>query len=353
MSLLAFLARHFVVSLFILWGVAAQLQAGVVLFVPNHDGGTATNGRVNRYDATSGEFVDVVVPAFPNDQIRGLTTEASSLYISVADAVNNTNGRVVRVDPFANAVTTFVVPESGGLFSPHELTFGPDGNLYVINNQPGVDEVLRFDGTTGDFIDVFASGLTIPQDLAFGPDGNLYVSNGGASTISRFDGSTGSSLGTFVPSGSGGLNGPHGIAFGADGNLYVASAFSDSVMRYDGATGAFLDTFVDSASGGLSVPIDLAFGPDGNLYVNSRSQLNTPGGVAGEILRFDGQTGDFIDSFVPPGSGNLGLPTGGLTFDPQPTAVVPEAGSFIAWTLAFGTIGLLTMRRRRKSQVFA
>ena len=59
--------------------------------------------------------------------------------------------------------------------------------------------MLRYDGTTGNFIDVFASG--------------------------------------------GGLNRPWGLTFGPDDNLYVSSSATDEVLRYNGATGEFIDVF--------------------------------------------------------------------------------------------------------------
>jgi hypothetical protein len=37
------------------------------------------------------------------------------------------------------------------------------------------NRVLRYDGTTGAFIDVFVPSISRPEYLAFGPDGNLYV----------------------------------------------------------------------------------------------------------------------------------------------------------------------------------
>ncbi len=39
----------------------------------------------------------------------------------------------------------------------------------------------------------------------------------------RYDGSTGAFLDVFVPAGSGGLDGPLNATFGPDGNLYVGS----------------------------------------------------------------------------------------------------------------------------------
>ena len=56
-------------------------------------------------------------------------------------------------------------------------TFGPDGNLYISN--PSTHRILRFDGATGAFIDVFISNatspLTDPRGMIFGANGTLYI----------------------------------------------------------------------------------------------------------------------------------------------------------------------------------
>jgi hypothetical protein len=139
------------------------------------------------------------------------------------------------------------------------------------------------------------------------------------------------------------LLGPEGLVFGQDGNLYVASAFTTSVLRYNGTTGTFIDQFV-APPAGFEIPMDLIFGPDGNLDVNffTRAVL-VPGGVAGVVRRYDGQTGQYIDDLVSVGSGGLGLPRGGLLFvaEPQP---VPEPTSMAIF--AIGLAGLAVMRRR-------
>ena len=54
----------------------------------------------------------------------------------------------------------------------------------------------------------FSGGLDTPIDLTFGPDGHLYVASGRSSpAVKRYHGTTGAFLGNFVPSGSGGLTG--------------------------------------------------------------------------------------------------------------------------------------------------
>jgi len=135
--------------------------------------------------------------------------------------------------------------------------------------------VLRYNGGTGAFIDVFASsggGVTIavPFHLRFGPDGNLYVTAFSGHNVARFDGQTGAPIDNFVPPGSGGLVNAAGLRFGPDANLYVADWGTDSVMRYDGQTGDPLPgpngtpgtaEFIPPGSGGVGGPHGLVFFP--------------------------------------------------------------------------------------------
>jgi DNA-binding beta-propeller fold protein YncE len=118
------------------------------------------------------------------------------------------------------------------------------------------DSVIRYDGTTGAFIDIFASGrgLAGPNGMSFGPDGNLDVGSAKDNRVLRYDGTTGAFIDAFIPAGSGGLGEPDGIAFGPDGNLYVVNESAANVLRFDGTTGAFIDIF---AKGRLVSPGDV------------------------------------------------------------------------------------------------
>ena len=78
------------------------------------------------------------------------------------------------------------------------------------------------------------------------------------------------------------------------------------MLRYNGTTGAFLNTFVPFGSGGLFDPSGLTFGPDGNLYVSEA--------MGTDVLRYNGTTGAFIGAFAS-GSGLSG--SFGLTFGPD------------------------------------
>ncbi|MFQ5502824.1 MAG: hypothetical protein ACE5EQ_11080 [Phycisphaerae bacterium] len=74
----------------------------------------------------------------------------------------------------------------------------------------------------------------------------------------------------------------------AAGDLLVASYNTDSILRFDDQTGAFIDTF--AAGSELNLVEFMTVGPDGNLYVSSP--------LTDSILRYDGQTGAFIDTFA-------------------------------------------------------
>ena len=288
----------------------ATSASAVPLFnfvVPNNAGNAGVDGRVLVYNSLSGNFKAENFDSNGTGQIQGMTLGPDGrVYASLFESDVNTNGQVVRINPFTGESETFVEAGSGGLFSPTGLTFGPDGHLYVANN---LGNVLRYDGSTGDFIDSFATGLLVPQDVVFGPDGNLYVSNGFGDSVSRFDGATGALIDHFAPTGTAGLASPVGMAFGPNGDLYVTSFPGSSVFRFDGTTGGFVSELL--SLGGITTPLDLAFGPDANLYVYGRGDLAGP---TNSVERIDPTTGSSLGTFATLPSG---FNTGMFFFDPR------------------------------------
>lgn len=257
----------------------------------------------------------------------------------------------------------------------NDLTFGPDGNLYASSGS-SQGAINRYDGQTGDFLVPFVNDGRISgtRDIVF-RNGHMYVGSEYTDEVLRYHATTGAYIDTFVASGSGGIDGPHGLAFGPDTNgdsipeLYVTGRNSFNVVRYDGATGQPLGALDTAGSGALSWPEGITIESNGVAYVASSgssvvqkydavtdtylgaitsSQLNTPKAVrfgpedglmyvasAGNnrILRFDGN-GNFVDDFVPAGSGGMVNPYR-LEFGPDGNLYVAALGT--SRILRFGT----------------
>ena len=81
---------------------------------------------------------------------------------------------------------------SVGLDNPSDLTFGPDGNLYVSGGAS--HDVVRFDGSDGTFIDVYVdqtgNSLVSPKGITFVPGHQVTVVDNVAGAISDTDVST-------------------------------------------------------------------------------------------------------------------------------------------------------------------
>jgi sugar lactone lactonase YvrE len=267
--------------------------------------------------------------------VLGLSSLIVSLSVLPAQAAvligNTTGNNVVELNEKTGDVLGEFVSPFDGFESPDTLTYGPDGNLYISSgNSPATSAIYRFDGKSGALIDKFASGegLFRPYGIAFGPDGLLYVSSFRSDQILRYDGITGKFVDVFAQRDgtAAGLNGPNGLLFGPDGKLYVTTQgsvadengelefiFPSQVLRYDIATKES-EVFVQQpepfpSSFGFVSFLGLSIGPeDGDLYVSD---------FANGIRRYDFATGKEL-----------------AVFDTNYTGTEPSS-NFIG-TLAFG-----------------
>lgn len=261
------------------------------------------------------------------------TFTALGIGIPKADAAllmgnSSSNNIIIFDEQTGSFLGDFTTSGSGGLRAPDDLTFGPDGNLYISSggnsnlnlydpSYPLDSAVLRY-SPTGDFLGIAASGngLTRPYGNAFGPDGNLYVSSFRTNQILRFNGTTGEFLGVFASDNNNGLgsinglNGPNGLLFGSDGSLYVATQgtandalgnlvfpFESQVLRYSLAQVAGTEpTTTPSVFISQPTPLPESFGfvsllglaeaPNNDILVSD---------FAGGIRRYD-STGRLIDT---------------------------------------------------------
>jgi WD40 repeat protein len=276
---------------------------------------------------------------------------------------NNIHVYSLAGQPLGKALDAHSLPKDLELRELRGFAFGPDGDFFIANAFKDSSQVLRFAGTPDDkgkhaFREVYVErhennpGLHHPFDVTFGPDGHLYVPSQDTNVVGRYFGPETSHAapgepmphpealrgvnkkhllpGTFVPShehAPSGLRTVRRAIFGPDGDLYVADRDTHSVKRYDGQHGTLLreyrhddlttpvhllfhsgdgtllvgsrdehaifavdtetgriTTFVQPSAGGLQKPSGMAFGPDGKLYVCSRDSR--------QVLRFDATTGE-------------------------------------------------------------
>jgi len=220
------------------------------------------------------------------------------------------------------------------------LSFGAvRANALLLIGNSDSNNIIKFDEGTASVIGNFTApgsgGLNAPDDLTFGPDGNLYVSSGGDSGLNLFDplypqnsavlkySSTGDFLG--IAASGFGLTRPYGNAFGADGSLYVSSFRTNQILRYD-VNGSFLGVFASDNNGGfgtkdgLNGPNGLLFAPDGSLYVTTEGTANDAKGNL--AFTFDSQ----VIRYSPEQVAGLVASTTPSVFVPQPTPLKESFG---------------------------
>jgi sugar lactone lactonase YvrE len=246
---------------------------------------SAGTNSVIRYTSTGqllGNFVTAGSGGLSSPQVVAFGPDGNLYVSSVSDnnilEYNGSNGTFLR---------TFVAAGSGGLYRPYGMVFGQDGNLYV--SSTGTESVDRFQGPLGSapgsplpaagqsgatFVASGSGGLDGSSDLTFGPNGNLFVSNAlpisGTTNnygVLEFDATTGAFITTYVGSNYVGI--PRGLAYDQEGRLYVADFATNAIHRFDNQ-GKYLDDPVTSSASSLQVPIGMVFDAQGRLLISSR-----------------------------------------------------------------------------------
>jgi hypothetical protein len=167
---------------------------------------------------------------------------------------------LVEIGPSGTVVNTFAPALLPGVIS---LTFGPSGNLFVVQTAvTGGNKLTKLD-KNGNILATFSPGFFFrnPRGLEFKPIGELFVvaSN---NEIFRFDENL-NLLGSFI-----GLTGFYeDLTFDSNSNLYVADANNDRIVIFD-QDNSFVQALTHST---LSTPTGLAFDRTGNLYVTNGS----------------------------------------------------------------------------------
>lgn len=302
---------------------ANDANAQVVNLLVGNQSGFA---GIDRYDSTNGSYQGVFASGSGSEfSFFKYGGPNANLFVQQANNVLQFNGLT------GNFINVFSTIALGGQF-----TFGPDNNMYRLEGT-GTKAIGRYNGSTGvrlgTFVDAGISGLnSTAGGMRFGPNGNLYVDNG--NTMLGFNGTTGAPLGAFFSPGSGGLAAVLDAVFASNGDLIVSGlngSTNDATYRFDGTTGAYLGVF--ASGNGIDVPKGIAEGPDGRIYLVSS--------FSNQIKRFDLSNGTFLGNFI--SSTTHQFPSH-IVFTPSP---IPEPTSLFLCSIAGSAASICAIRRRR------
>ncbi len=120
---------------------------------------------------------------------------------------------------------------------------------------------------------------------------DLYISSSRRHSVELYDGVTGEHIKTFISPGTAGLNDVQEVRFGKDGALYVSSMGSTAILKFNGQTGDFIESFTSGYE--LDRPTKMNYGPDGLLYVSQW------GNTRDAVVKFDTTSGTFVGEVLP------------------------------------------------------
>jgi len=173
-----------------------------------------------------------------------------------------TNGTIQR---YSATTWEFIDNFAEGINGPTRMKIGPDGLLvYVLQLHAGEDKVLRYE-TDGTFVDEFTNFGTLGQlGLDWDTSGNLYVSSYNFDKVMKFD-TDGNFVEDFIDTG---LDGPSNIFFdnNGSGDLIVLNWDSGVVKRFD-SDGNFVEDLITDVLGCEGVD----FFPNGDMLMGVAS----------------------------------------------------------------------------------
>jgi virginiamycin B lyase len=169
------------------------------------------------------------------------------------------------------------------LGSTHEITVGPDGNLWI--TQMKQDRVVRM-SIDGQFTFFPTGAGSMPHGIEFDSQGRLWVTLQGYNTITQMDLNGNIVASHTIPFPN---SNPHGLTVASDGKVWFTGREGNVVGYFDPATDAFKifplpnpDPNPDPEKNG-NFPIYISEAPDGSMYFTDLLTSNvgriTPSGA--------------------------------------------------------------------------
>ncbi|MGD0630710.1 MAG: chitobiase/beta-hexosaminidase C-terminal domain-containing protein [Terracidiphilus sp.] len=158
--------------------------------------------------------------------------EDSSGNIYVSDTGN---GRVLKLDPFGNYLSTVLSPGTSGLAVPLGLAIDASGNLWVANDSGTTSSGTIFEVPAKGSVATISSGAIVkPYGLAVDPAGDVYFSDASLLNVSVITASgfiypfAGNGLtsdsGDNGPATAAGIASPLGVMLDPQGDVYIADS---------------------------------------------------------------------------------------------------------------------------------
>ena len=253
---------------------------------------SSLNDKIITYDFKQNISYDVTINTGNGilQKPHGLVIKDDILFIS-----NTDNNEILKYTPYNHDLSIFV-QDTGDLIRPGGITFGPNSDLYVINEND--DRVYRYDVKKGNLLGVFAeSPYSITDDsidvglrsIVFTRDGQyMFASNPSGDNILTYDVKNKKYLDNFFIKHNA-LNYPTDLTLTPDGKYLLAINYGDNTISRFTVSGDFDMVFVTPGNDELTQLRDIRFGHDKNLYVM--------GGLYDDILRYDGHTGNYLGEY--------------------------------------------------------
>jgi WD40 repeat protein len=164
------------------------------------------------------------------------------------------------------------------------VAYSPDGNYIVSGSRD--NNLILWDGKTGEQIKVLEGHTDIVRCVAYSPDGNYIVSGSRDNNLILWNGKTGDKIKVL----EGHLDDVHWhfhgvncVAYSPDSNYVVSGSSDKNVILWDGKTGEQIKVL----EGHRSLVDCVAYSPDGNYMISGP-------GFTGDLILWDGKTGEQI-----------------------------------------------------------